>query len=110
MKKLSSTQQKLIAEAIAEHGDFLPNETSQTQAFWNANLKTILSLVKLGLAAYNETEKYYYLLPAAFDLGIEPAIRAHSAHACPKCGGTGFIREYAFNGGICFRCNGTGKG
>ena len=30
---------------------------------------------------------------------------------CPKCGGTGFLHEYAYiDGGVCYKCLGTGNG
>jgi len=40
----------------------------------------------------------------------EQRFELQNSDTCGKCGGSGYLPEYAFNGGTCFACNGTGKG
>ena len=36
--------------------------------------------------------------------------RTYQSEVCPKCHGSGYLREYDYvEGGVCFCCNGTGR-
>ena len=62
--------------------------------------------VEAGLAVVREVEQQRLAALAATN-----AARAAeaAANACPKCGGAGYLSQFAYHkGGECFACGGTG--
>jgi hypothetical protein len=114
--KLSPAMQQVLDNAKREYGrEFIPADDMRidgSRALWDANSKTVDSLIARGLAVAIMRGRYTVLCltQQGYDLGNAEEAEVSHKNICPKCGGTGYIRQYSHvSGGICFHCNGTGK-
>lgn len=59
-----------------------------------------------GMAEAQEVERQRI---AAFHAREAARAAEAAANACPKCGGAGYLSQFAYHkGGECFQCGGTG--
>lgn len=116
--KLSRGMQQVLDNAKREYGATFESPESKlaqrdtVNALWDANSKTLDALESRGLIVtlMRGQYMYFYLTQHGYDLGNVEDAEVYPKHVCPKCGGTGHIREYSHvSGGICFHCNGSGK-
>lgn len=116
--KLSRSMQQVLDNAKREYGTMFESPESRLahrdtiNALWDANSKTLEALESRGLIVtlMRGPYTYFYLTQHGYDMGNAEDAEVSRKNVCPKCGGTGYIRQYSHvSGGICFHCNGTGK-
>ena len=120
--KLSRSMQQVLDNAKREYGTMFESPESKlthrdtVNALWDANSKTLEALKSRGLIVVLMRDidgiqcMYFYLTQQGYTLGNAEDAEVSRKNVCPKCGGTGYIRQYSHvSGGICFHCNGTGK-
>lgn len=118
MATLTAKQQDMLDHARYQYGDWLSPEDCPIHHVHisalgiGADYRTLSALERKGLVVSVLDGRYTctYLTRAGYD-AASPNYTPQKdySHACPKCGGNGYIREYSHvSGGICYACNGKG--
>lgn len=129
MPKLSTRQHIILMEMFADSDmiDQNPNASNWPPSLWDNFSRYPRSIETLEAKGYlvPHTNKRgeivgYTVTELAYQFAADNISEIISEHnnnrnmrvlenSCPKCGGTGYIREFSHvAGGVCFYCNGKG--